>query len=91
MMEETRPASKPDQTRPMSDQKSQPVKETSADGQAELATAIDDLLDTVGSKFKTMSKDIMVQMDQMAARLDELEAQAKASVQNDTNRDSTAS
>jgi hypothetical protein len=36
-------------------------KEGNADGQAELATAIDNLLETVGSKFKAMSKDIMGQ------------------------------
>lgn len=42
---------------------SAPGKEGSADGQAELATAIDELLDTVGSKFKTMSKDIMAQSE----------------------------
>jgi hypothetical protein len=35
--------------------------ETNADAQAELATAIDDLLDTVGSKFQTQSKDILKQ------------------------------
>jgi hypothetical protein len=64
---------------------------TSADGQEELATAIDTLLDTVGSKFSTMSKDIMTQMDAMAARLDELEAQAKASIQNESKRDSSGS
>ena len=38
-------------------------KEGNADAQAELATAIDNLLETVGSKFKTMSKDIMVQCE----------------------------
>jgi hypothetical protein len=36
-------------------------KQATGDGQAELATAIDELLETVGSKFKTMSKDIMAQ------------------------------
>jgi hypothetical protein len=35
--------------------------ETNADAQAELATAIDDLLDTVGSKFQSQSKDILKQ------------------------------
>ena len=33
----------------------------SESGQAELTTAIDQLLDAVGSKFKAMSKDIMTQ------------------------------
>jgi len=56
--------------------------------QAELATAIEGLLDAVGSKFKAMSGDIMSQMDAMAARLDELEAQAKKA---EGNRDSTGS
>jgi hypothetical protein len=36
-------------------------KQAPGDGQAELATAINELLETVGSKFKTMSKDIMAQ------------------------------
>jgi hypothetical protein len=64
---------------------------TNADGQEELTSAIDSLLSTVGSKFSSMSKDIMTQMDAMAARLDELEAQAKASIQAETKRDSGGS
>jgi hypothetical protein len=91
--------------------------EASPDAQAELATAIDDLLDTVGSKFQAQSKDILKQsklitpaslqgfhflsswyrvpdsipVDLMAARLDELEAQAKTNLHIDSNRDSASS
>jgi len=62
-----------------------------AQAQAELATAIDQLLETVGSKFTSMSKDIMTQMDIMAARLDDLEVQAKLSIESEKKRDSGAS
>jgi hypothetical protein len=41
--------------------RSSPNDATSDNGQAELTTAIDQLLDAVGSKFKAMSKDIMTQ------------------------------
>jgi hypothetical protein len=56
------PKSTPPQRRPSADtaaQKSSP--DAGESGQAELSTAIDQLLDAVGSKFKAMSKDIMTQ------------------------------
>jgi len=62
--EESRPASKGGQSQTVTENRpkaSTKDKDAGADGQAELATAIDELLDTVGSKFKTMSKDIMAQ------------------------------
>jgi hypothetical protein len=61
------PKSTPPQRRPSADNnnKSSPAQRSSQDagesGQAELTTAIDQLLDAVGSKFKAMSKDIMTQ------------------------------
>jgi len=68
------PKSTPPQRRPSADDKnkSSPAQRSPPDagesGQAELTTAIDQLLDAVGSKFKAMSKDIMTQSSSPALR-----------------------
>jgi hypothetical protein len=56
-------SSKEEQRVTSGEKKDTPPKEGNADAQAELATAIDNLLETVGSKFKSMSKDIIVQCE----------------------------
>ena len=55
--------SKEEQRITSGEKKDTPPKEGNADAQVELATAIDNLLETVGSKFKSMSKDIIVQCE----------------------------
>ncbi|KAL1869710.1 hypothetical protein VTK73DRAFT_3014 [Phialemonium thermophilum] len=51
---------------------------TSSDAHAELTAHIEDLLNTLSNKFSGVSSEIFAKMDEMSRRLDNLEAQLKA-------------
>ncbi|KAJ9204057.1 hypothetical protein DTO166G4_8825 [Paecilomyces variotii] len=51
-----------------------PTSATDASGSQELAAAVDDLLDQLQHKFDNVSSEIFGKLDDMARRLDELEA-----------------
>ncbi|KAJ9301520.1 hypothetical protein DTO271G3_1655 [Paecilomyces variotii] len=51
-----------------------PTSTTDASGSQELAAAVDDLLDQLQHKFDNVSSEIFGKLDDMARRLDELEA-----------------
>ncbi|KAL8972734.1 MAG: hypothetical protein Q9183_000385 [Haloplaca sp. 2 TL-2023] len=48
----------------------------------ELIKAVDELLDNLSTKFSKVSTEVFAKMDEMAQRLDELEASIKASADN---------
>jgi heat shock factor-binding protein 1 len=50
-----------------------------ADASSELTAAVDDLLETVRSKFSTATSEMLAKMDDMSRRLDNLEAVLRAS------------
>jgi len=52
---------------------------TTADAPTELTAAVDDLLETVRSKFSTATTEMLAKMDDMSRRLDNLEAVLRAS------------
>ncbi|KAL8785510.1 MAG: hypothetical protein Q9213_003336 [Squamulea squamosa] len=52
------------------------------DAPNELIKAVDELLDNLSSKFSKVSTEVFAKMDEMAQRLDELEASIKASADN---------
>ncbi|KAL3472976.1 heat shock factor binding protein 1-domain-containing protein [Aspergillus californicus] len=49
-------------------------EQQSADAQGQLTAAVDDLLDQLQHKFDNVSRDMFGKFDDMARRLDELEA-----------------
>ncbi|KAL1852965.1 hypothetical protein Plec18170_005547 [Paecilomyces lecythidis] len=51
-----------------------PTSAADASGSQELAAAVDDLLDQLQHKFDNVSNEIFGKLDEMARRLDELEA-----------------
>ncbi|KAL8914240.1 MAG: hypothetical protein Q9171_001111 [Xanthocarpia ochracea] len=55
------------------------------DAPNELIKAVDELLDNLSSKFSKVSTEVFAKMDEMAQRLDELEASIKASADNSEN------
>ncbi|KAL8842149.1 MAG: hypothetical protein Q9176_002842 [Flavoplaca citrina] len=55
------------------------------DAPNELIKAVDELLDNLSSKFSKVSTEVFAKMDEMAQRLDELEASIKASADNGEN------
>ncbi|KAL5341531.1 heat shock factor binding protein 1-domain-containing protein [Aspergillus crustosus] len=59
------------------------------DAQGQLTAAVDDLLDQLQHKFDTVSREMFGKFDDMARRLDELEA--SLSVAGDAGATSTAS
>ncbi|KAL9599755.1 MAG: hypothetical protein Q9219_003638 [cf. Caloplaca sp. 3 TL-2023] len=56
-----------------------------ADAPNELVKAVDELLDNLSAKFTKVSTEVFAKMDEMAQRLDELEASVKASADNSEN------
>ncbi|KAL9014583.1 MAG: hypothetical protein Q9173_000767 [Seirophora scorigena] len=48
------------------------------DAPNELINAVDELLDNLSTKFSKVSTEVFAKMDEMAQRLDELEASIKA-------------
>ncbi|KAL8951877.1 MAG: hypothetical protein Q9222_002183 [Ikaeria aurantiellina] len=48
----------------------------------EFIKAVDELLDNLSAKFSKVSTEVFAKMDEMAQRLDELEASIKASADN---------
>ncbi|KAL8747078.1 MAG: hypothetical protein Q9190_000985 [Brigantiaea leucoxantha] len=48
------------------------------DSPNELVKAVDELLDNLSAKFSKVSTEVFAKMDEMAQRLDELEASIKA-------------
>ena len=56
-----------------------PLDRTPADAPSELTAAVDDLLETVRSKFSTATTEMLAKMDDMSRRLDNLEAVLRAS------------
>ncbi|KAL8852366.1 MAG: hypothetical protein Q9221_002750 [Calogaya cf. arnoldii] len=62
----------------------QPAMEVN-DAPNELIKAVDELLDNLSSKFSKVSTEVFAKMDEMAQRLDELEASIKASADNSEN------
>ncbi|KAI4192528.1 MAG: hypothetical protein LQ346_004270 [Caloplaca aetnensis] len=48
------------------------------DAPDELVRAVDELLDNLSTKFSQVSTEVFAKMDEMAQRLDELEASIKA-------------
>ncbi|MCJ1453643.1 hypothetical protein MMC28_003990 [Mycoblastus sanguinarius] len=55
---------------------------TRADGSNDLVKAVDQLLNNLGPKFSKISTELFAKMDEMAQRLDDMEAAIKAG--NDT-------
>ncbi|KAL8722950.1 MAG: hypothetical protein Q9225_000642 [Loekoesia sp. 1 TL-2023] len=55
------------------------------DAPNELIKAVDELLDDLSTKFSKVSTEVFAKMDEMAQRLDELEASIKASADNNEN------
>ncbi|KAE8331637.1 heat shock factor binding protein 1-domain-containing protein [Aspergillus sergii] len=51
-----------------------PTGEQATDAQGQLAAAVDDLLDQLQHKFDNVSREMFGKLDDMARRLDELEA-----------------
>ncbi|KAB8241998.1 heat shock factor binding protein 1-domain-containing protein [Aspergillus flavus] len=51
-----------------------PTGEQATDAQGQLAQAVDDLLDQLQHKFDNVSREMFGKLDDMARRLDELEA-----------------
>ena len=56
-----------------------PFDPSTADAPSELTAAVDDLLETVRSKFSTATTEMLAKMDDMSRRLDNLEAVLRSS------------
>lgn len=59
-----------------------PFDPTTTDAPSELTAAVDDLLETVRSKFSTATTEMLAKMDDMSRRLDNLEAVLRSSAGN---------
>ncbi|KAL3434913.1 heat shock factor binding protein 1-domain-containing protein [Aspergillus tetrazonus] len=57
---------------------SAPTQQPSTDVQGQFTAAVDDLLDQLQHKFDTVSREMFGKFDDMARRLDELEASLRA-------------
>ncbi|KAI4132674.1 MAG: hypothetical protein LQ338_000614 [Usnochroma carphineum] len=55
------------------------------DAPNDLIKAVDELLDSLSTKFSKVSTEVFAKMDEMAQRLDELEASIKASADSSEN------
>ncbi|KAL4785582.1 heat shock factor binding protein 1-domain-containing protein [Aspergillus varians] len=55
-----------------------PTKQQGTDAQGQFSAAVDDLIDQLQHKFETVSREMFGKFDDMARRLDELEASLSA-------------
>jgi len=70
-----------------SDSNSRPGSLISTDAPAELSAVVDELLNSLTTKFNSVSSQIFSKLDDMSKRLDNLEATLQA---NEQNKGSTA-
>ncbi|KAL5362721.1 heat shock factor binding protein 1-domain-containing protein [Aspergillus floccosus] len=63
-----------DEAKPATEQVSSPAAQPSTDAQEQFTAAVDELLDQLQHKFDTISREMFGKLDDMARRLDELEA-----------------
>ncbi|KAI0135733.1 heat shock factor binding protein 1-domain-containing protein [Daldinia grandis] len=69
----------------MSSKKPEDTKKQTGSSSDELTTVVEELLNSLSSKFDGVSTEIFAKMDDMARRLDNLEASLQASDENGAN------
>ncbi|KAK6954714.1 hypothetical protein Daesc_004682 [Daldinia eschscholtzii] len=69
----------------MSSKKTEDPKKQTSNSSDELTTVVEELLNSLSSKFDGVSSEIFAKMDDMARRLDNLEASLQANEENGVN------
>ncbi|KAI1645586.1 heat shock factor binding protein 1-domain-containing protein [Daldinia loculata] len=69
----------------MSSKKPEDTKKQTGNSSDELTTVVEELLNSLSSKFDGVSSEIFAKMDDMARRLDHLEASLQANDENGAN------
>ncbi|KAI2629112.1 heat shock factor binding protein 1-domain-containing protein [Hypomontagnella submonticulosa] len=69
----------------MSSKKPEETKKESGNSSDELTSVVEELLNTLSTKFDGISSEIFAKMDDMARRLDKLEAALQASEEKTAN------
>ncbi|KAI8958911.1 heat shock factor binding protein 1-domain-containing protein [Daldinia sp. FL1419] len=69
----------------MSSKKTEDTKKQAGNSSDELTTVVEELLNSLSSKFDGVSSEIFAKMDDMSRRLDNLEASLQANEENGAN------